>query len=78
VKEYVSTQPEVSLRQRSFYNVNCMEGISVASILFVQILDEGDDNISANVLGSMWQLDILHPVEISTRRIKKNLHIKGL
>jgi hypothetical protein len=55
-----------------------MERISVASIFFLQIMDEGDDNVSADVLGPRWQLDILHPVEVSARHIKENLHVEGL
>jgi hypothetical protein len=55
-----------------------MERIFVASIFFLQIMDEGDDNISADVPGSMWQLDILHPVEVSARHIKENPHVKCL
>jgi hypothetical protein len=55
-----------------------MEGISFVPIFFLQIMDKGGDNISANIPGSMRQRDMLHPVEISARHIKKNLHIKCL
>jgi hypothetical protein len=78
VKEYISTEPEVSVWQRPFYNVNCMEGISFVPIVFLQIMDKGGDNIAANIPGSMRQRDILHPVEVSARHIEKNLHIKCL
>jgi hypothetical protein len=55
-----------------------MERISVASTVFSQTMDEGGDNISADVPGFMWQRDILHPVEIAARHIKENLHVKCL
>src|SRR6516165_2827415 len=76
MKEHIAAQPEIGLRQRFLDDIHPAKLMRRIAALLAQLLDQGRDDVAADVARARRELYMPHPVEIAARSIEQHADLQ--